>query len=171
MKNNIVATDNRLNKLKRSPSSIEKSGNPGVVDKKEKTRSLDSFNRIIKPPVIDMNARLALSDHLSNDKLFKQIGEIVVSINHDLRAFDTLAHSWLQLIVYSLKTLRITCLDKESNETTNHQITQAQYYNYKLRDRCNAKKFHRVSEVIYLKNILDKYLVKLNHSINYPDSD
>ena len=167
MKNNIVATDNRL---KRSPSSVEKSGNPGVVDEKEKTRSLDLFNNIIKPPVMDLNARLTLPDHLSNDNLFKQIGEVVVSINYDLKTFDTLAHSWLQLIVYSLKTLRITCLDKESNETTNHQITQAQYYNYKLMDRCNAKKFHRVSEVVYLKDILDKYLVKLNHSINYPDN-
>ena len=167
MKNNIVATDN---KLKRSPSSVEKSGNPGVVDKEEKARSLNPANKRLKPSVIDLNAKLTLLDHLSNDKLFQRIGEVVVSINHDLRAFDTLAHSWLQLIVYSLKTLRITCLDKESNETTNHQITQAQYYNYKLMDRCNAKKFHRVSEVIYLKDMLDKYLVKLNHSINYPDN-
>lgn len=168
MKNNIVATDNRL---KRSPNSVEKSGNPGVVDEKEKTRSLNPVNKRLKPPVIDMNSKLTLPDQLSNDELFKQIGEVVVSINQDLKAFDTLAHSWLQLIVYSLKTLRITCLDKESNETTNHQITQAQYYNYNLRDRCKAKKFHRVSEVIDLKDMLDKYLVKLKHSINYPDSD
>ena len=170
MKNNIVATNNRLNNLKRSPSSIEKSGNPGVVNKKEKTRSLDSSNRIIKPPVIDMNASLTLLDQISNDELFKRIGEVIVSINDDLKAFDTLAHSWIQLINYSLNTLRITCLDKESNETTNYQITQAQYYNYKLMDRCKATKFYRVSEVLYLKNILDKYLVKLNHSINYPDN-
>lgn len=167
MKNNIVATDN---KLKRSPSSVEKSGNPGVADEKEKTRSLNPANKRLKPSVMDLNAKLTLPDHLSNDNLFKQIGEVVVSINHDLKAFDTLAHSWLQLIVYSLKTLRITCLDKESNETTNHQITQAHYYNYKLMDRCKAKNFHRVSEVIHLKNMLDKYLVRLNHSINYPDN-
>ena len=167
MKNNIVATDNRL---RRSPSSVEKSGNPGVVDEKEKTRSLNPVNKGLKPSVIDMNAKLTFPNKLSNDKLFQRIGEIVVSINQDLKVFDTLAHSWLQLIVYSLKTLRITCLDKESNETTNHQITQAQYYNYKLRDRCKAKKFHRVSEVIDLKDMLDRYLVKLTHSINYPDN-
>ena len=167
MKNNIVATDNRL---KRSPSSVEKSGNPGVADEKEKTRSLNLANKRLKPPVIDTNAKLTLNGQLSNDKLFKQIGEVVVSINYDLKTFDTLAHSWLQLIVYSLKTLRITCLDKESNETTNHQITQAHYYNYKLMDRCKAKNFHRVSEVIHLKNMLDKYLIKLKHSINYPDN-
>ena len=170
MKNNIVATDNRLNKLRRSPSLVEKSGNPGVVDEKEKPRSLNPVHKRLKPLVIDINSKLTLPDHFSNDELFKQIGKVVVSINKDLKAFDTLAHSWLQLIVYSLRTLRITCLDKESNETTNHQITQAQYYNYKLRDRCKAKKFHRVSEVIDLKDMLDRYLVKLNHSINYPDN-
>ena len=90
-----MATDNRL---KRSPSSIEKSSNPGVVDEKEKTRSLDSFNKIIKPPVIDLNAKLTLLDQLSNDELFKQIGEVVISINYDLRTFDTLAHSGFSLL-------------------------------------------------------------------------
>ena len=89
MKNNIVATDNRL---KRSPSSVEKSGNPEVFDEKEKTRSLNPANKRLKPPVIDMNAKLTSPDHLSNDELFKQK---IIETGRDLDSVLKLLHDLL----------------------------------------------------------------------------
>lgn len=146
MKNNIVATDNRL---KRSPSSVEKSGNPGIVDE---------------------NEGKTLYELLSLDELLFCIGNCLDVVVKDIQKFDEETHNWLVLAIISLKLIHKNYNAKGSNETINYLITQIQYCNYKFVDMCESKNFYNMSKVNLLKDVLDKYLVKLNHSINYPDS-
>ena len=147
MKNNIVATDNRL---KRSPSSVEKSGNPGVVDE---------------------NEGKDLYELLSLDELLFCIGNCLDVVVKDIQSFDEETHNWLVLAIISLKLAHKNYHAKDRNETINYLITQIQYCNYKFVDMCKSKKFYNMPKVNLLKDVLDKYLVRLNHSINYPDNN